>query len=132
MIPGHGDQLSQARVDALAVMMQGGCLAVQDLSALSDVASVCGEDALLAHAYPQHGDFASEVSDGFYADSGVQFWCAGSGTDDQLCGLKSDELLKSDLVIAVDYYRGAFEAKVLYEGLNSTIFLTRTKYTALT
>ena len=113
VIPSDRHQLKQTGIHSLRVVTQRRSLAVQDLAALADLTSKGREDALLAHANPEHGNPAGEVPDRIDADPGVYFRGAGSGTDDELGGIEGDELVEGDLVVAVHVHCGTFEREIL-------------------
>ena len=115
VVPGDGQALRQAGVDALGVVGQGRGLAVQDLAGGGDLAAVDVEDALLAHADAEHGDPAGEVPDCVPADAGVRDGVARPGTHDQLRRSQRDQLLQRDLVVAVDRHLGPLEHEVLVD-----------------
>lgn len=83
-------------------MLQYGRLAVQDFPSHVDPAAKAGNDALLAHANPKHGNFTAKILDGRLADTRVSVWMARPGADNQLSRLLCDQFLQGDFVIAVD------------------------------
>lgn len=102
-------------------MLHDGRLAVHDFAGVRDCAAECGEDALLAHADSQDGDFAGKVEDCGGGDARVGEGVAWAGGDDEFGGVEGDELVERDFVVAVGGDGGDAEGHdVLYDIVGET------------
>src|SRR5690348_17803535 len=59
----------QAGEHALAVVLDGRCLAVHHSLSANDAATVCFTDCLVAEANAENGDSASPTANGLYGDA---------------------------------------------------------------
>ena len=120
MIPAGRKRLWQASENGSAVVNDLGGFTVHQRGSRNHLASEYFADRLMAKAYPQDGNLATEVPNRFEENSGV-FGAAGAGRQDQRLGPERLNLLNGDLIIAAHLKLRAQFAKNLDEVVGERI-----------
>jgi hypothetical protein len=97
-----GERIGEAGEDPLAVVMDLVGLAVHQSFGPDDDATGCLADGLMAKADTQQGNLAHELPDAFHRNARFG-GCAGSWRDDQMARFLGGNLVRGDLVVAVDF-----------------------------
>ncbi len=120
VIAGAGNRIGQLAEHALVVVVNRRDFAVHQRFGAYGVAAEGLADGLMAEADAHNRQFAGEMADGVYRNTGF-FGGAGAGADNEIVGRECGDFVEGDVVVAAHHHFLAEFGKILHDVVGKRI-----------